>query len=487
VLKAVGYARISKDDTLEGRGVARQTEDIVAVCERHGWDLVEVLTDNDISASRYSKKARPGYERLVEMIRAGAVDRAVVYDVDRLLRQPRQLEDLIDLCEERNGAFQLHNVNGELDLVTSSGRFIARVLVGKAAMESDDLSRRLRRAFDQKAAEGQPHGARGFGYDPDGMTVREAEADLIRRAAVDVLDGASLNEIARRWNVAGTRTPQSGRLWSGTVVKLVLTNPRQAGLRVHRRGTPDEATYPAAWPAIIDRATHDRLVAHFKMSRHRTPPRRTAFTGLIRSAETGLPLDRDVVRGRPTYRAHNRPDRAAGNVTISAEPLERLIVEMLCEAVESGDLAPRVADQRHRQQAAPDLAAIEVDLRGLAEDFGEGRITRAEWMVARGPLENRLKAAQAAVEAAETNSVVQGLSFDLRARWPELDVDRQRAILAAVFEAVLVHPGVGGHETFEGGQCERCATRPGRRGGPAPMVEGIGRIDLDRVDVRWKA
>jgi site-specific DNA recombinase len=487
MLRTVGYARISKDDTLEGRGVARQTEDVAAVYERHGWDLVEVLTDNDISASRYSKKARPGYERLVEMIRAGAVDRAVVYDVDRLLRQPRQLEDLIDLCEERNGAFQLHNVNGELDLVTSSGRFIARVLVGKAAMESDDLSRRLRRAFDQKAAEGRPHGARGFGYEADGMTVRQDEADLIRRAAFDVLGGTSLNEIARRWNAAGTRTPQSGRLWSGTVVKLVLTNPRQAGLRVHRRGTPDEATYPAAWPAIIDRATHDRLVAAFKMPRPRTPPRRTAFTGLIRSAETGVPLDRDVVRGRPTYRGHDRPDRNAGNVTISAEPLERLIVEMLCEAVESGALAARMADQRHRRHAAPDLASIEADLRGLAEDFGEGRITRAEWMVARGPLENRLKAAQAAVKAAEANRVVEGLSVDLRARWPDLDVDRQRAILTAVFESLLVHPGAGEHAAIGGGPCDRCARRPGRRGGPAPMVEGIGRIDLDRVEVRWKA
>jgi hypothetical protein len=78
----------------------------------------------------------------------------------------RQLEDLIDLCETRNGAFQLHNVNGEMDLVTSSGRFVARMLVAKAAMESDDLSRRLRRSFDQKAAEGRPHGARAADHPP---------------------------------------------------------------------------------------------------------------------------------------------------------------------------------------------------------------------------------------------------------------------------------------------------------------------------------
>ena len=39
---------------------------------------------------------------------------------------------------------------------------------------------------------------------------------------------------------------------------------------------------------------------------------------------------------------------------------------------------------------------------------------------------------------------------------------------AAVFDRVLVHPAA-------------------RKGGPAPMVPGIGRIDLERVDVRWRA
>lgn len=458
MLSAVGYARISKDDTLEGRGVARQTEDVAAVCEREGWQLTEVLVDNDISASRYSKKPRPGYARLMALIEAGAVDRAVVYDVDRLLRQPRQLEDLIDLCEKRNGAFGLHNVNGELDLVTASGRFVARMLVAKAAMESDDMSRRLRRSFDQKAAEGRPHGARAFGYEPDGMTVRESEAELLREAAADVLAGASLNTIARRWNDLGVLTPQRSKQWSGTVVRAVLTNPRQAGLRVHRR----EVVGPAAWPAILDRVTHERLVSRLSTPRQRTPPRRTPFTGLIRSAETLLPLDRDVVRGRPTYRAHNRPGRMAGNLAIAAEPLEALILETMFSAIESGDLLARIARAHQRQTAAPDVAAIEKDLRLLAADFGEGRISRAEWMAARAPLEARLASAKAVFAADEHATVLIDLGGDLRERWDVLTrdgaVDQQRAILSAVFEAILI--------------------RPATRRGPG--------LDPGRVDPRWR-
>ena len=457
---AVGYARISKDDTLEGRGVGRQSEDITAVCERHGWELLEVLTDNDVSASRYSKKPRPGYSRLLEMIGSGAVDRAVIYDVDRLLRQPRHLEDLIDLCESRNGAFELHNVNGELDLRTGSGRFVARVLVGKAAMESDDMSRRLKRSFEQKAAEGKPHGPRAFGYEPDGIAIREAEASLIHQAATDVLDGASLTAIARRWDEVGISPPQRAETWSPESVKAVLTGRRQAGLRVHR----GEVVGPGAWPPIIDRATHDRLVAHLNRPRPRRPSRRTAFTGLI-VGPNGVPLDRDSVKGRPTYRGHDRPGRRADQVSIAAEPLEKLIVEMMFAAIDAGRLGSVASEQRERRTAAPDLATIEDDLRAIAEDFGDGRISRAEWMAARQPLETRLQVAQAAVDASATPAVQ--MTVNLRDSWEGLDVDEKREALNVVFRRVVV--------------------RPANRRGPQPMVDDIGRIDVDRVEPEWRA
>jgi len=277
---------------------------------------------------------------------------------------------------------------------------------------------------------------------------------------MDVLAGeASLHEIARRWNGLGVLTPQRNRLLNGTVVKAVLTNPRQAGLRVHWR----EVIGPAAWPAVLDRVTHERLVAVLTAPRPRIPPRRTPFTGLIRSAVTGLPLDRDVVRGRVCYRAHNRPGREAGNVTIAAEALEALILSMLFTAVEDDQLGERVGQRRPPLAALPDVSGIEDDFRALAEDFGQGRITRAEWLAARGPLEVRLNAAHEAI--GETAPIP--IPVDLRECWPPLPVDRRRAILAAVFDAVLIHPST-------------------RRGGPAPMVEGIGRLDVDRVEVRWR-
>lgn len=470
---AIGYARLSKYDPGEGRGVERQRQDIAAVCEQHGWTLTGVLVDNDISASRYSRKPRDGYQRLVSLITSGAVERVVIYDADRLLRQPRELEDLIDLAE-RNGSFEIHTVTGQIDLVTSAGRFIARSLVAKAAMESDDLSRRLRRAFDQKAAEGRPHGARAFGYEPDGITIRESEAALLRQAACDVLAGETLAAIARRWNAAGIVTPQRRSAWDGTIVKAVLTNPRHAGIRVHRRGKPDEARFPASWLAVIDVDTHRALVSLLTDSdrRQAIPPRRTAFTGLVRSAVTKLPLDRDVRRGRAVYMTRRRPGRdavGAQGLTIPAGALERLILAMLFEAVDSGHLARRIAARRARREGTKgeDPAVIERALVQLAEDEASGLITRAEWLAKRERLQQRLQTAQAAQAVDPVAIVLEGVTGDLEAAWPAWSVDRQRAILAATFNTVLIHPST-------------------RRGGPAPFVEGIGRIDVARVEPDWR-
>ena len=74
---------------------------------------------------------------------------------------------------------------------------------------------RQRSAAVQAAKQGRwIGGRRAFGFEPDGVTVREAEAALIEQGYVDVLAGESLGEIARRWNAAGVVTGAGPRVAS---------------------------------------------------------------------------------------------------------------------------------------------------------------------------------------------------------------------------------------------------------------------------------
>src|SRR5947209_472123 len=106
------YARIS-DDRKEGAGVARQLEDCWKTVKARGWEPAEVYRDDSISA--FSGKKRPGYERLLEDIRAGRVSRVVVWHGDRLHRRLRELLDLIELAQQRR--VELASVTGgDIDL-----------------------------------------------------------------------------------------------------------------------------------------------------------------------------------------------------------------------------------------------------------------------------------------------------------------------------------------------------------------------------------
>src|ERR1039458_2496102 len=86
--RAAIYCRISDDREGRGLGIARQERELREVCSAKGLEVVRVFSDNDISASRYSKKARPRYQALLEAIKGGEVDVIVVWDLDRLCRRP---------------------------------------------------------------------------------------------------------------------------------------------------------------------------------------------------------------------------------------------------------------------------------------------------------------------------------------------------------------------------------------------------------------
>ncbi|HEV7828232.1 MAG TPA: recombinase family protein, partial [Pseudonocardiaceae bacterium] len=89
-MRAVIYCRISEDRSGEGLGVARQREACEQLCAARGWHVVEVLEENDRSAS--TTKARPLFTRLLEMVEARDVDAVVVWHVDRLVRRLVDLE-----------------------------------------------------------------------------------------------------------------------------------------------------------------------------------------------------------------------------------------------------------------------------------------------------------------------------------------------------------------------------------------------------------
>ena len=114
----------------------------------------------------------------------------------------KDLERLIDIADDKG--VQLRTVQGgDIDLTTSAGRMIARILGSVARQESEHKGERHRRANQQKREAGawRATGRRKFGYTQTGDSL-DREADAIREAAAAVLGGRSLRSIANEWNAA---------------------------------------------------------------------------------------------------------------------------------------------------------------------------------------------------------------------------------------------------------------------------------------------
>jgi site-specific DNA recombinase len=455
VTRAAVYCRISKDDEGDGRGVERQRQDAAAYRAEHGYETPEVYEDNDYSASSYAVKNRPEFDRMIESARSGELDVIVLYDLDRLTRVPRVGEDIIDLAAK---GLTIIDGTGTHDLTTGDGRHRFRGAISNAALESDKLSKRMKRKKAELAERGVPAGGgRAFCYEPDGVTIRESEAVAYRQAARDVLAGKSTTAIAKEWNAHGLRTARRGGLWAQVMVRRVLTSPRHAGLRAHQ----GEVIGPAAWPAIVDRATHEALVAVLANGAKKNPRRRSLLTGLVRCGVCGTPMSRDgrSWRCRPSYRY----PEACGRVQVRAVPLEALVEEIVVELLGSPKLAKAMADLKVRQSdedTALDVAKAEAKLTELDEMLGDGVLTRASFLRARKAPERKLADARARLARRNGSHALERFrAARPRELYETLDVDERRAVISALLDHVVIHPAKN----------------------RAP------RLDVDRVAPVWKA
>ncbi|MFF4865122.1 recombinase family protein [Streptomyces sp. NPDC001231] len=92
---------------------------------------------------------RPAFEGALEDLKRGTtpdgqrLDGLIVYDIDRLTRDNRHLEDAIEVVE--NFRRPIIDITGTLDLLTDNGRTVARLLVTVANKSSADTARRVRR------------------------------------------------------------------------------------------------------------------------------------------------------------------------------------------------------------------------------------------------------------------------------------------------------------------------------------------------------
>lgn len=440
--RALIYCRISQDRTGAGLGVDRQEVDCRALADRLKCTVVRVHTDNDVSA--YKGKRR-GYQALLEDLRSGAADTLLAWHSDRLHRQPRELEDFIDLINSK--AIEVHFVqSGELDLSTPSGRLHARIMGVVDRHESEHKSERIARARLQRAQAGKwGGGSRPFGWESDGVTPVPAEIGAIRRAYDMLLHGGSLRGVMKMLNEAGLLTPKKGIEWQSVTTKTMLMRSRNAGRITHRGVTLGKGI----WDAVVSedewRAVCDILTKPERKTSPGTTPR--WFGSLIYKCGVcgdGLYVSISGSPGRPSYRCRSHMRGGKTHVVRKAENLDWYIESALLARLKSPHYTEAFEDEPVVQVDIPvlrrRLALLEQSGRSMATKLGEEDISEEEYDAFIGPNRAKIRAAQAEIAAATVTSPGRDLAKaeNVDEKWAGYDLDQKRAVLRDVM-TVTVH------------------------------------------------
>lgn len=447
---AVVYCRISRDPHGDELGVARQRKECLLLATRLGLGVVEIYIDDDRSA--YSGAPRPQYDAMLTRLAVGDVGTLIAWHQDRINRQPRELEDLIDFLETNR--VTVHTVEaGPIDLTTPSGRMTARVVGAAARLESEQKSARLRLKARELAERGMVGGGGGrpFGYEHDRVTICEPEASLIRDAARWVIDGLSIGEITRRAVASGV-TPVSGGDWRPTIIRRILLRPRIAGMREHRGVIVGKAV----WPAIIDEPTYKAVCTVLRAPGRRlnTFRRPYLFTGGIgRCGACGQALiarprgggDRCYVCPPPDGLRHTA---GCGKIRRLADPIEAEVLARLFAVV--ADLPPApVPELDVVEDHTAEVARLDEAMANLARDhYADQLIGRTEYLAARDALAAQLEVARSHTAPTRRRRAAVPV-VDLQAAWDDLSHEERRLHIRDWIDAVVVHPATRGRNTFD--------------------------------------
>lgn len=442
------YSRISDDREGLEHGVTQQEKDCLKRAKRDGVTILpdRIYRENDRGASSKSKKPRPRFAEMLAAIRAGEITVVYAYSNSRLTRRRLELEELIQLHEATGVQFRTI-VSGDDDLSTADGRMIAAIKAAVDAGEAERVSERVARHTLARAEAGRNHGGqRPFGWRADDRDLLDrAEHRTIQEAKKRALAGESLRSISKDFNARDLPTV-TGAPWSISGLRMLLTNPRLAGIRVHRGKPIGKGT----WKPAITELEHRRLVRMLGSADRRrtgsTNVRKYRLTGLAVCSDCKVPvvLRISTEKGRPVRRfcACNQCGMSRKMIWVDTyvdgvmteflrgyKPAPLIPVDPKAEA-DAERLRSRIADTRATFTESDTMTPAELD-----------DILRA--------LDRRLKKAEDKLTPPVTDGILDGVTGENPRRpWGSLTVEQQRRVIDMFF-TIELHRGRPGIRVFD--------------------------------------
>jgi site-specific DNA recombinase len=405
------YTRKSSEEGLEQdfnslHAQREACEAFIKSQQGEGWRLVKTAYDDGGLSG--GNMERPALQRLLEDIRHGLIDVAVVYKVDRLTRSLADFAKMVEVFDAQGVSFVA--VTQQFNTTTSMGRLTLNVLLSFAQFEREVTGERIRDKIAASKRKGiWMGGCPSIGYDVRDrrLVVNQAEAETVRHVYQRYLKVGSVRKLKRELDRDGVVSKirlsrkgirSGGMSFSRGALYELLSNPIYIGEIRHKR-----ERHPGQHEAILDRNLWEKVQKRLRDRTDRpTEPRTKASPSPLVGKvfdETGEPLyAQGAVKERRRYQYYVTRALVRGS---SAE------------------------GQRGWRVPAPELErAVAIAVRSILDD--------------RAAILEALQGA--AIENIDINQV-----FTLAIEWRERllsEFDRSKALVELVEKATLTDEGI---------------------------------------------
>ena len=288
------YLRVSYDRSGRERSQDEQHDDNARAASESGVTLRTPYREaGSASASRYGRKVRDDFERLLGDLEAGRFGAAVLvlWESSRGSRKVGEWVTLIDLCEQQGVSIFVTTHGREYQPGNGRDRRSLLEDAVDSEYESSKTSSRAKRAAAHGAEAGRPHGPTPFGYqrtyDPFTRRLVAQEphplnAQVVRELFAQLKAGVSLYAIAQEFEAKGYRN-KKGEAFTPPHLRTMALNPAYAGIRAHNPGkgpgghtrltTPGVESTPGTWDGLVSRADFLSVQAMLSDPTRTTAPR----------------------------------------------------------------------------------------------------------------------------------------------------------------------------------------------------------------------
>ncbi len=463
--KRVGiWVRVSTADQAQGESPEHHERRARYYAEAKGWEVIKLYDLSGVSGK--SVLGHPEAQRMLTDIKNGHIEALIFSKLARLARNTKDLLDISDIFQEHEAG--MVSLGEAIDTTSPAGRLFYTMIAAMAQWEREEISERVKASVPVRAKMGKSTGgAAPFGYRWENkvLVLDENEAP-IRKLIFELFNEHKRKKtVARILNEKGYRT-RKGAKFSDTTIDRLLRDPIVIGTRranytqslgegkAWTLKPEDEWIYVESEPIVseelfrecnefLDKQRTSREKISRKTAKHLFPGLAYCHCGgkmyvfssspqyVCKACKNKIPID-DL---NAIYQEQLK------DFLLSDEDLQTYLHQSDDQIVQRSERLTVLTEEKKKVQAEMDkIYRLYMDDKISSNGFDRNYRPLEERFA---QLEQEIPQLQAEIDLLKIRSLsseqIQSEAHSLYNRWDMLDFEKQRQIVEAITDKIVIH------------------------------------------------